>query len=891
MQAERWLRLEELYHGALKQEEAQRSSFLESSCAGDQALRTEVESLLAYAQQTGEFVDKPAVERVAEALAADGSLAASDPAEDPRIGTRISRYRIVAKLASGGMGDVFRAVRADEEYEKYVALKLISTGRHSSFFINRFKNERQILASLDHPNIAHLYDGGTTDDGMPYFVMELIDGQPIVAYCDQQRLSTTARLKLFLPVCAAVQYAHQHLIVHRDIKPDNILVTRDGAPKLMDFGIAKILDSDSDDQPQNATVTQLRAFTPGYASPEQIRGEPITTASDVYSLGVVLYEILTGHSPYRLTTRGRLEIARAICELEPDKPSTAVTRIERSETDDVEVSPTSVSAVREGTTEKLRKRLCGDLDNILLMALRKEPNRRYASVEQFKEDIQRHLDSVPVVARNDTFAYRSSKFVARHKAALTVAVIGAIMMLAGVAAIVREARIASIERARAEARFNQVRKLAHSLMFDIHDSIRDLPGSTTARKLLVDQALQYLDGLAKEAAGDRGLQRELAAAYERVGDVQGNDQFANLGDTAGAIASYRKALDIRLSLAARPGASTDDQVALALNYERLSERLIASGDSAGALSNARKAYDITEKLALQKKDDPLLQEGWAGACFGLARSLNRSGDLRGAAEYFGRSASIREAIRGGSAEFQKYVRVRLAGAYGYMSGIKDLQGDFDQAIALQSKARDILAELLTSDPQNATLKEFLFQCDYWMGYYFVQKGLVAQALSHYRAALAGYKTLVSADPHDALAKNYLGMCYRSIGKTLIAQRRPQSAITEIRKALEIHQALAAGDPAHDDAKRAELAYDDSALGAAYSTLAARPRSANTETIADWGQARSWFGKSFTTWKQMKSPDTAEQERVSKELARCDAALASLATGTSQSASIPAHATR
>ncbi len=353
-------------------------------------------------------------------------------------GRLIGPYKIIRKIGHGGMGSVFLAARADDQYRKQVAIKLVKRGMDTDFIVSRFLSERQILASLDHPNIASLFDGGATADGLPYFVMEDIEGLPINEYCDTHNLSTTERLKLFSIVCAAVHYAHRKHIIHRDIKPTNILVTADGMPKLLDFGIAKILDPDLSIQTTGRTATARRLMTPGYASPEQVRGESVTTASDIYSLGVLLYELLTGHRPYHVRNRATDEIARVICEQEPEKPSTAITRIEEVHGDDglrpIRLTPESVSKTRDGSPEKLRRRLAGDIDNIVLMAIRKEPRRRYESVEQFSEDIRRHLEGRPVRARKDTLSYRSAKFINRNRAAvievaLSMLVVGLLIVL------------------------------------------------------------------------------------------------------------------------------------------------------------------------------------------------------------------------------------------------------------------------------------------------------------------------------------------------------------------------------------------------------------------------------------------------------------------------------
>jgi len=576
MDADRWQRVERLCNAAMACEENQQGDFLLDACAGDTSLRREVESLLARQKLAEQFLETPALEIVAKALAQDESCRFVGV---PRlIGQVLSDYRIVEKLANGGMGEIYRAVRIDGTYEKQVAIKLVQSGLGTDYFLARFKNERQILATLDHPNIARLIDGGSTDEGLPYLVMEYIKGQPIDEYCERRGLDTTERLKLFLTVCFTVQYAHKNLVVHRDLKPGNILVTPEGVPKLLDFGIAKILHPQHEPQ-EFPTMTLLPLMTPEYASPEQIRNDPITTSSDLYSLGVILYVLLTGLHPYHRKRTAPHELIHAICEADPEKPSTAVAQCDQSDSKDVPPLAAHARARREHVSKKLRRTLAGDLDNIVLKALRKEPDRRYASVEQFSEDIRRYLVGLPLIAHKDTLVYRARKFISRHKLGVAVFALFILALVAGLIATLREAHIARFERARAERRFNDVRALANSLMFDINDSIQHLSGSTPARKLLVTKALHYLDSLSQEASGDASLQTELAAAYEKVGDLQGDPFSANLGDTAGALGSYRKAMAIRESIAARYANSIDRKKDLSTDYQKLSASLVAQAST------------------------------------------------------------------------------------------------------------------------------------------------------------------------------------------------------------------------------------------------------------------------------------------------------------------------
>jgi eukaryotic-like serine/threonine-protein kinase len=447
-----WQRIDDLLQSALDREPSQRAPFLDEACAGDHVLREHVEALLTADRDASDFLEHPAMEA--------GSWLATEPASGSLVGRRIGAYRIVRELGRGGMGAVYLAERADEQFRKQVAIKLVKQGMDSDAILQRFRSERQILASLDHPNIAMLLDAGTTDDGLPYFIMEYVEGQPIDVYSRTRGLSTRERLDLFGLVCAAVQHAHEHHVVHRDLKPSNILVTEAGVPKLLDFGIAKLLAPEHARATANLTIAGPRPMTPAYASPEQVRGELVTLVSDVYALGVLLYELLTGQPPYCAEGETPAEIARAICEQEPEKPSTAVGRCPRISTTDREAFSVRtpewprVTPDREGAA--LRRALAGDLDNIVLMALRKEPSRRYGSVAQFADDLSCHVEGRPVLARRDSLGYRTARFVTRNKTAVVSAVAGMMVTVAAVAVaplISRDQRlsVASMTRIRSLA--------------------------------------------------------------------------------------------------------------------------------------------------------------------------------------------------------------------------------------------------------------------------------------------------------------------------------------------------------------------------------------------------------------------------------------------------------
>ncbi len=402
---ERWRRLEELFLAASELPARGRDAFLDRSCGGDAELRAGVLELIAAAEGSEARLER-AVRGTLEMAAGEGGEDGGEPAY-----RRVGPYRIVREIGRGGMGTVYLAERDDEHYRQRVALKVVRRGPDSRELRRRLRQERQILANLDHPYIARLLDGGNTEDGLPYFVAEYVEGEPIDRYCDRRRLKVARRLELFREVCRAVQYAHGSLVIHRDLKPSNLLVTTDGTPKLLDFGIAKLLDSETPEA--IATVTGLSLLTPEYASPEQVRGETLTVATDVYSLGVLLYELLTGRRPFQVDRRRQLELLKAICEARPERPSDAVFRREEvanpAGDGSTLLTPEAVSGPRQDRPEKLRRRLRGDLDNIVLRAIRKQPERRYGSVDQLAEDVGHHLAGRPVRARGASVAvWRSS---------------------------------------------------------------------------------------------------------------------------------------------------------------------------------------------------------------------------------------------------------------------------------------------------------------------------------------------------------------------------------------------------------------------------------------------------------------------------------------------------
>jgi non-specific serine/threonine protein kinase/serine/threonine-protein kinase len=757
-----------------------------------------------------------------------------------RAGTMLGPYRVLHEIGRGGMGAVYLAVRSDDAFRKRVAVKVLKRGMDSDAIVGRFRHERQILAGLEHPYIAGLIDGGTTENGLPYFVLEYVEGEPIDSYCDGRRLDTTARLELFRKVCAAVQYAHQNLIVHRDLKPANVLVTADGTPKLLDFGIAKLLDPEFPSAAA-ATVAGPQMMTPEYASPEQVRGEPVSTASDVYSLGVMLYELLTGCRPYRITSRTPAEIARVVCDSEPVRPSTAVTSSAREVVADAAGGadvPSRTAAPSSTDGARLRRRLAGDLDNIILKALSKEPARRYASVDLFSEDLRRHMAGLPVTARKDTLGYRTSKFVARNRPAVIASALVLVALIAGIVGTSWQARAARRERLRAEQRFDQVRELANASLFELHDAIRDLPGSTKARQLLVSRGLGYLDKLAADAGDRPDLRRELAAGYVRVGDVQGRPFNPNLGDTAGALESYRKSVAIYESIGAADSSDAGLRRELATALVRLSEALAATSDTAGALSAAQRALTLQQSAATGGAGDGAvpaeLRRELAASYSRVGDLLSATGDTRGALEQRRLALGLMETLAASDPDDPSNLR-QLGVAYqklGNSLGNPNYPnvGDTAGALVQLERAADVYRRATTLHRANAMFRRNAAVIDSNIADVLLALGRSDEALARQRRALTAFEALAAADPTNEAANNDVAISRSKIGEMLDAGGQSAEAVAEYRHALAIHQRMAKGDPGNDSL-RLELASDYNRLATAQAKLGDREVSLANHTRA------------------------------------------------------------
>jgi serine/threonine protein kinase len=744
---------------------------------------------------------------------------ALDAATEPRVGS----YRLVREIGQGGMGTVYLAVRDDDAFHKRVALKILKRGMDTDSIVRRFRTERQILAGLDHPNIARLLDGGTTADGRPYLVMEFVDGAPLGEFADARQLDTAARLEIFLQVAAAVQYAHQNLVIHRDLKPANVLVTRDGVPKLLDFGIAKLLNPEMAGQTLAPTAAGLQLMTPEYASPEQVRGETVTTASDVYSLGVLLYELLTGRRPYQITSRAVADIARVVAESEPLRPSIAVGAPALADAEPT--TRTTRAATRApAETQRLRRQLEGDLDNIVLKALSKEPVRRYASVDQFAEDVRRHLAGLPVLARHDTLGYRMSKFVRRHRGAVVAASAVVVALVAGLVGIAWQARVARAERARAEQRFDDVRALANAFLFDIEGAIRDLAGSTPARQLVVQKGIEYLDKLARDAGDRPDLTRELAAGYVRVGDVQGRPLNPNLGDTAGALASYRKSVALYESLGVTATSPADLRRAMGTALLRLSELEAATGDSRAAMTAVRRAVELQRDIASDASASPAARRDLAVAYSRLGDMLAATGDTADALDQHRLALGVMQGLAATAPDDLANLR-QLGVAHhkvGNVLGNPNYPnlGDHAGALAEMQQSIAVFERASSRYPDNAMFKRNLAVARSNAADILTALGRRDEAMAQERLALETYAAQVREDPTNAAARNDLAIAYYKAAEMLEVEGRTREALASLEQAATIQDQLAAADPNNARA-RAETATNDAFRGRLLAALGQR----------------------------------------------------------------------
>lgn len=755
MSPERWSRISALFDAAVDLDEPERSAYLEQHCT-DPADLAEVRSLLKHA-------DSATLTNPLAAVQAVVGQAMGRFTPEGWLNRQLGPWRLVRIIGQGGMGVVFAAEHV--ELGKAAAVKLISRAFIDPLAEARFLRERKILSRLEHPNIARILDGGT-EEGMPYFVMELIDGYPLLEWCNSRQLSIDDRLRLFLELCAAVHYAHRNLVVHRDLKPNNVMVTREGVPRLLDFGIARMLESDADDA---VTGTADRMMTPGYASPEQILGQPISTATDVYALGAVLFELLTGEVAQPVSSLA--DAVRIICE----RPT---------------VPPSSV--VQDPARARILK---GDLDTIVAMAMRKEPERRYPTAGELGEDIRRYLARLPVTAQPDTALYRLRRFLARNRVAALLGTVALIFLVAGVIGTWQMAEARAVEADRARQRLQEVRQLANRFLFEFDAAIAPIAGTTAAREMIVRTAQEYLAGLVADAEVEPGLADELATAYEKLGTLQGLPSASSLGQVNEGIESFKKAQDLRLkALEQRP----DDRVALRAlvrNHAVLSSLRSEGENYEDAAAEAEAAVSRAAGLESSTDADDLHAAGEAHHALAERRRQKSGMDL--AVKAYERAIQLHRA--GLQARPSSSGERLLASSLERMATALSWQGQFEASARALEESSSLRGAALAKNPTDAQAKRrqlVTFQLLSRLYYDPELPSLGDRAAGQVNAErmLELAEELVAKDPANATAMGDLARAYYARAGYW-RENDPAKALADYDRALDLTTRMGSGSDA------------------------------------------------------------------------------------------------
>ncbi len=742
-----WETVKDIVAEAVDLAPAARAAFLNRACADRPELRREVESLLGFDAPGAPFSN---IDRVPE---------------------RLGPYHVLREIGRGGMGTVYLAERDDGQFEQRVAIKVIKRGMDTDAVLRRFYAERQILARLQHPNITRLLDGGSFD-GRPYFVMEYLAGEPLLEYCRSRELNIEAKINLFLAVCDAVDNAHRNLVLHRDIKTGNILVDASGTPKLMDFGIAKLLGEGSDTE---QTVTALRPMTPQNASPEQVRGEPLTTASDVYALGVLLFELLAGCAPYRVGGSAPSELARIVCETPAPRPSSVA-------------SPESAEELR------------GDLDNIVLKALEKDPERRYRGAADLADDLRRHLDGLPVLARAGSKMYRAGKFVRRNRRAFAVTTILLVSILGGTAGTAWYAYRARLAEANAERRFEALHRLTNSMLFEVDDAIANLQGATAARAVVVNRTLDYLDQMASDAGSNTAVLQDLATAYVRVGRIQGAQLTAHLGGS-GSLQNARKSYEKALAIRQRLLAANPDNLHLRTDVLNTQVEIAATYFFDGDLKKALALYGtLAANARTLAAESPTHDQLYVDVEFQLGAILNAMGsistsmlDIPHALDYLEQALNVRVALLAGHPD-EKRAQRTVGISHNYLAMGYEAGDQYPEAVNEERLAVTNWEPLAAADPNNADLHSLLGDAHEHLCQDLARTGHFAESLQQCRTSIDIYQASVKADPNDIQATEDLATAFNSMSEALERMGRSREAFEWESRARSLYRAIEVKDP-------------------------------------------------------------------------------------------------
>ncbi|MEZ5599281.1 MAG: serine/threonine-protein kinase [Pseudomonadales bacterium] len=736
-------------------------------------------ALLTYA---AEFEAQPLLaDRVLELIGEVATLpqeleASLTTVKPPGIGDRIGSYELLDRLGGGGMGTVYRAKRLDSGFEQEVAVKILNARLLSPALVERFAAERRILAALHHPYIAVLIDGGTTAESVPYLVMELVEGEPITRHCDANRLSIRDRLELLIKVAAALQAAHAKFILHQDIKPANVLVGTGGIPKLVDFGIARL----TNDGGASEAAASAAGFTADYASPEQIANERVNVVSDVYSLGVLAYELLCGVRPYHLHAHGRQRLGRELAALPTMPPSQRLVKLDAGEAQ-------RIASLRRSTVRAMRASLQGDLDTVLLKAIHPEPDLRYESVSAFATDLRNVLGIRPVNARPATAWYQITTFIRGHRLPALLAGVATVSVVVGLSVALYQARIA-------QERFTDLHAFSRVVLNDVYDAFVNIPGTTVGRQRLVLEVQHYLDKLAATASGDPALGFDLANAYHRVAQIQGQPSTANLGETDTALTNLDTALRIASSLDVR----TPEPLRLLASIRQTRAEILAwQGNMQAALDEMQQSLDLYDRYQdrNQVSENDFVQFAFnhvkAGDMAGHPAFPNAGDPVRAEAAYL-RAYDLIVAPNRWSASW----RVRRArGVIQERIGtMRLLAGDIPRALEHFEDSLAIRAGLASELPQNQdvlrdhgiALEKIAATCQ--------ASGRLEEAMTYYQQALAIYRTLAQGDPENANAQRTLATGLENVGTAAAALNQRQAARDRFKEAVTIRRSLLARDP-------------------------------------------------------------------------------------------------